>query len=314
VIAVGFLHAEARWLGAENRRRAARLRDVLVRFLARAIAAVFDWLLPDRLVLAIRSELQVRRRMDYEPFPILLYVDSETDRAVRLHAAQKEPETVAWVHQFFAPGDVLYDIGANVGTYSLIASKAMKDDLMVLAFEPAFANFFQLNRNILLNGCSENIIPVPLALWKRTGMQMFHHRELETGSSLHGLVTEFSDRFDPAYAQRLLTHRLDELVDRFSLPPASHLKLDVDGEEYEILLGADAVVSAPQMKSILVEVYERNANDIDSFLKIRGYELSSRHWHAGARAWNCIYARPPSGRCTAESTERDALRPQFGQQ
>src|SRR4051794_22284746 len=67
---------------------------------------------------------------------------------------QKEPGTIAWLDGF-APGSFLWDIGANIGVYALYA--AIVRDCRVLAFEPAAANYFGLNSNIVLNRVDEQV-------------------------------------------------------------------------------------------------------------------------------------------------------------
>src|SRR6185503_20835907 len=62
-------------------------------------------------------------RLDFAPSEILLYVTGEPERRWRAKSCAKEPWTVEWLLQDVRRGDVLYDIGANVGTFSLIAAK-----------------------------------------------------------------------------------------------------------------------------------------------------------------------------------------------
>ena len=66
----------------------------------------------------------------------------------------KEPETIEWIDTF-EEGDVLWDIGANVGVYSLYAAIIKKAD--VLSFEPSASNYFILNKNIEINDLSEKV-------------------------------------------------------------------------------------------------------------------------------------------------------------
>ena len=60
----------------------------------------------------------------------------------------KEPETIEWIDTF-APGDVLFDIGANIGCYSIYAASR---SVRVMAFEPESQNYALINQNIFLNG------------------------------------------------------------------------------------------------------------------------------------------------------------------
>src|SRR5688572_14716010 len=62
------------------------------------------------------------RRLDYDRADIYLRVTSKVE-GFRIHACAKEPFTIEWIHGQLRAGDVLYDIGANVGAYSLVAAK-----------------------------------------------------------------------------------------------------------------------------------------------------------------------------------------------
>jgi hypothetical protein len=75
---------------------------------------------------------------------ILLDVDSEDEsgdirnyETWRLgHYEQKGPDTLDWIDTHFKPGDTVFDIGANIGQYSLYAAKLLNHDVRILAFEP----------------------------------------------------------------------------------------------------------------------------------------------------------------------------------
>ena len=85
--------------------------------------------------------------MDYTPKRILMTADTKS-QFNRLRSNQKEPETAAWIETELRAGDVLYDIGANVGAYSLIAWAASGGQSKVYAFEASFSTFESLCRNI----------------------------------------------------------------------------------------------------------------------------------------------------------------------
>src|SRR5690348_17425764 len=109
--------------------------------------------------------------LDYDPHPIRLLVSSR-EIGLRLVSAEKEPFTVEWLERSLEPGQVFYDIGANVGAYSLIAAKTTANRARIFAFEPSPASFLDLCRNVSLNGCAESVVPLPLALWSRTELLM----------------------------------------------------------------------------------------------------------------------------------------------
>ena len=81
----------------------------------------------------------------------------------------------------YQAGEVFFDIGANVGAYSLVASKFLDGDLKVYAFEPSFVTFSQLCRNIQLNALSSSIIPLQIVLAEQTGMETLNYSNLDPG-------------------------------------------------------------------------------------------------------------------------------------
>ena len=82
----------------------------------------------------------------------------------------KEPDTIQWL-QAMKPGEVLYDVGANIGQYSIYAAKR---GVKVFAFEPESQNYALLCKNIVLNKL-ENCTAYPLCLgdaWKIDQLQL----------------------------------------------------------------------------------------------------------------------------------------------
>lgn len=236
--------------------------------------------LPDRSRLALKSGLSLVRRMDYARDEIVLAVESEMEYGIRLHSCAKEPETVEWIETSLREGDVLYDVGANVGAYSLVAAKRFRGKVAVYAFEPSFVNFPQLCRNVLLNRCERIITPLQLALSNGTGVEQFHYENLVPGGALHalGLAIDYKgDPFSPVFTQRILSVTIDDLVDVFRLPAPNHLKIDVDGTELAVLQGADRALKSGVVRSILIEIEGHSGEGIVQFLLDRGFVIASMH-------------------------------------
>src|SRR2546423_5415633 len=106
-------------------------------------------------------------RLDYDGAEILVGVTSRAEILSRLRPCAKEPWTVRWLERNLREGDVLYDVGANIGAYSLIAD-ALGRGARVVAIEPAYANYAALCDNVLLNGRGDRIVPLPVALAEET--------------------------------------------------------------------------------------------------------------------------------------------------
>ncbi|MBC7931132.1 MAG: FkbM family methyltransferase [Rubrivivax sp.] len=242
-----------------------------------------------------RGEIEMVGKMDYARHDIFLHVDSLVEHSVRLNSCKKEPDTIEWVESFLRDGDVLFDVGANVGAYSLVASKCHGGKVRVYAFEPAFANYVQLCKNILLNDCQHSVVPLPLALSDRTTVDTFNYRDLIPGSALHTFgeaVGDDGERFQPEFEQHVLSFRLDDLLRQFPVPAPNHLKIDVDGIEAKVLEGAAGTLAAPSMRSIIIELREdRNGQQITDFLARSGFSLHSKHARWTAGLFNYIYSR-----------------------
>jgi len=92
--------------------------------------------------------------------------------------SSKEPETLDWIDQL-PMGSKLWDIGANIGLYSIYA--AQKRKCRVVAFEPSVFNLELLARNLFLNGLQERVSLVPLALSDKLAVNQLRMTTTEWG-------------------------------------------------------------------------------------------------------------------------------------
>jgi FkbM family methyltransferase len=208
-----------------------------------------------------KDETPVLIELDYPSAPIVL--DGATKLArKRKNATTKEPQTVAWIESL-AAGDVLYDIGANVGAYSLIAALRPQGALRVLAFEPAFANYALLCRNVVHNRAGEHIMPLPITLGAATAVGTFGYSTLSAGAGTHaGLGASGSE----AYDQPVLVFALDDLIERFELPFPQHVKLDVERAEVDVLRGGARTLTDPRLQSTLVEIGAESEDEVETLM------------------------------------------------
>jgi FkbM family methyltransferase len=217
--------------------------------------------------------------VDYGDGDLFIYADSEFERSTRTVPCAKEPDTIKWIQTIMQPGDAVFDIGANVGNYSLIIAKYLKGNVRVFAFEPAWFNFMQLNRNVKLNGLEACVFPVCAALSSHTGISWLNYSTLEYGSSMHSLgkaVKLKNQTFTPALRQPVASFTVDQAVDFLECMP-NHIKIDVDGIENEILAGAASILRNSALRSVLVELSSDDPEDqksIESVLR------------AGFKIWN----------------------------
>jgi FkbM family methyltransferase len=219
--------------------------------------------------------------LDYPRTAIYLAPTTKLARN-RSRACAKEPFTVEWIERSLQPGDVLYDIGANVGAYALIAGRQASGDVRVYAFEPAYATYATLCDNIVLNQADEIVHPLQVLLGARTEVTAIHLRDRRAGAAQHEDHDEQSGdgaHVASQYRQPVLAYRLDDLI-RDGLPTPNHVKLDVDGAELSVLEGAPQALSDPALRSLMIEVAERDATSIGELLGEHGLVENARHERA----------------------------------
>lgn len=253
-----------------------RLAQLSVSLYVRALA-----LLPMPQAVSVKEGIRLTGKLDYPRGDILMSLDSSIQLG-RLSACNKEPETVEWIETYIRPGDVFYDIGANVGAYSFVAYAVTGGDCIVYAFEPSFPTFAALCQNVLLNGCHGKIVPLHVALSHETKLLTFNYSSVMPGAALHSLgelIGKDGRAFRPAFTQPILSYRLDDLVRQFALRAPNHIKLDVDSAELSVLRGADETLAYPGLRSILVEVDAERypSGEIPRRLENKGFRIRSRH-------------------------------------
>jgi FkbM family methyltransferase len=196
-----------------------------------------------------------RVALDYSSAEIFIHVTTEIERKYRVAPCQKEPWTVEWLDHAVQPGDVFYDIGANIGAFSLIA--AVGRGARVIAFEPSHANYNRLCENVELNGCGGAVIAFPLPLAEANGMTTLLYRDTTVGQSRHVLKTGWhfgKGTADGRVEQPMSTIALDTARTLFNWPDPAHIKLDVDGVELRVLAGGAATLALPSLRSLMIEV------------------------------------------------------------
>lgn len=311
----GLRRAARRWLPPPQRVRlaavmrstSAALADTLAVLLAAAMKP-----LPDGVLLAVRERLSLRRRMDYPGRALTLAVTSKAERDLRLRSCRKEPETVEWIESTIEAGDVLYDVGANVGAYALVAASRMRGESLVYAFEPGYRTFSSLVENIVANRLGERVIPFQVALGEATGLATFVYEATDPGAAGHPGLDARPTGGGAGVHQPVLAYRLDEFAERFALRAPTHLKIDVDGGELGVLRGAARLLASPTLRWVLVEV-ETGRGDPDgvrALLLERGLVLARDVAHPGGAVHNWIFRRvqpiAAPGRAEGEAGGREA--------
>lgn len=175
--------------------------------------------------------------------------------------ATKEPATIEWIRAL-PPDAVFYDIGANVGNYCILA-QLLNPGMAVFAFEPEPSSFAALCRTIALNEL--NVRAYCFALSSKTGIGELHLTQIGVGHSDHQLsrrVNQAGQSFVPAFTVGVARFALDDLISLNGFPEPTHVKIDVDGIEPEVVRGMETLLASPRLQSIAIEISDKNSFDI----------------------------------------------------
>ena len=170
----------------------------------------------------------------------------------------KEPETLEWIEEFGSNGAVLYDIGANIGLYSIYHSVLNKGK--VIAFEPSFFNLKLLAKNININSTQDFITVITTPLTSHNSTNNFKYEDDTEGGALSAFGVDFrydGKDFNSNLSVKVIGSSLDSLIENKTIEDLPNLvKIDVDGIEHLILSGAVNTLKNKNCRSVLVEVNE----------------------------------------------------------
>jgi FkbM family methyltransferase len=201
-----------------------------------------------------------------------------------------ELEEMAFVLHFLRPTDLFLDVGANIGSYTVMVAGGI--GARVISIEPIPAAFSNLQRNLLLNTLNDRVEPHCIALSSgRSDLRFTSDQDTvnhvmvegEVGRSIH--VPSVS---------------MDELLD--GRVPAL-IKIDVEGHEHAVLKGAGRTLSEPRVAAVVMEVNgsgtRYGVSDNDLLATMREYRFlpyaydpfqrKLRDWDSAAR--NAIFVR-----------------------
>ena len=143
---------------------------------------------------------------------------------------------------------------ANIGAYSLISASKFAEDISVYAFEPSPANYASLVNNIRLNKYSDIISAFPIAFGIENKIDTFNQSSFHPGSAEHALgepIDYKGNIFKPIFKHSVISLNLDSFIDLFKAKNPTHIKIDVDGVEFEILKGAKNTIESPTLRKYL---------------------------------------------------------------
>lgn len=164
----------------------------------------------------------------------------------------KEPETLDWIDNMIE-NSILWDIGANVGLYSVYAAK--KKNCRVYSFEPSVFNLELLARNIFINQLQHKVTIIPIALSDTLSENLFRMSSTQWGGALStfGLkIDQNGNDFNQIFEYKTIGLTMNQAVGLLKIPLPHYIKMDVDGIEHFILQGGSEILK--QVNGVLIEI------------------------------------------------------------
>jgi FkbM family methyltransferase len=192
--------------------------------------------------------------------------------------SEKEPETLEWIDKFES-NSIFWDIGANVGLYSIYATKVK--NTQTYAFEPSVFNLEFLAKNIYLNKLYNKINILPIALSDTNSINTFNMSNIDWG----GALSTFSKSYDQFGNDLKINFKYNTIgmssnfiVKYLNIPKPKYIKIDVDGIEHLILNGMSEILN--HTSEILIELNDSFKEQIDksqSILIENGFVLQNKY-------------------------------------
>jgi FkbM family methyltransferase len=164
----------------------------------------------------------------------------------------KEPETLNWIDSF-NDGSIFYDIGANVGLYSIYAAKIR--NCSVYSFEPSVFNLEILAKNVSANGLSDLVTVMPFAISDKTQIGMLNMTSDSYGGALSTFDKSYGsdgNELNVNFRYSMMAISLEDIVNKLNIACPDYIKIDVDGIEELILNGGIEILS--KVKGVLIEL------------------------------------------------------------
>src|SRR5215207_8885065 len=192
-----------------------------------------------------------------------------------------EPHREEDIVKLFRPkqGDIVVDIGAHIGKYTIIASKMVGSKGKVIAIEAHPVNYDILKQNIVINKLS-NVIALNYAVHSMKTTVKLYEPGQEAGFTIYNTIMTDRTLLNNQKYVEVKADTLDSLLLENGIKEVNWIKIDVEGAEYEVLKGATNILSSSKDISLLIEIHNVGANNktfyepIILFLESKNYKPS----------------------------------------
>jgi len=198
-----------------------------------------------------------------------------------------EPENTRAIQELVRPRDVVFDVGAHVGYFTVLMAERVGPQGQVVSFEPRDINLEFLRQHVRINDV-KNVQIIDACVGQRAGEARMETR-VGTGKG----------HVSPEGNVDVRMVVLDEMVQSGKLPVPQFMKIDVEGGEMMVLQGARWVIETHRPRMVLATHSPELKQACNEFLTARGYEMQDIQEPKGDCEWRVL----PVEASTAGSTQ-----------
>lgn len=230
--------------------------------------------LKNKIIFEKRKFLSRKDQIKKTQYGFKIILDLKKDVDLYFYEDNFEKDTLSFFASILKPGNVVLDIGANIGIYTLLASIKVGSTGKVYAFEPAKWANYRLRKNIELN-YRTNIEVINKAVSDHSGYCDFHICEDDAYNSLgNNPMRVVKD------IKTIEVISIDEFVSQKGLSHVEIVKIDTEGADYLVLKGAKKLLSSPNPPVVFCEYnrdikngFNHNLNEFEEYIKSFNYQL-----------------------------------------
>lgn len=193
-----------------------------------------------------------------------------------------EPDMIACMEDLLKPEDVFIDLGANEGFFSIIGSQLVGKKGKIIAIEPQARLQEVIKRNIDLNNCENTTIMKTIVSNHNQNMELYLTPNLNSGASSIIRPTKYK-----LPTENVPTMTLNQIFTKKCITHCKLLKIDIEGGEYEAILGALPLLKNKKIENIALELHpnilskrELCTEDVIEPLKDSGYILNKNYCYS----------------------------------
>jgi FkbM family methyltransferase len=166
-------------------------------------------------------------------------------------------------------GEIVIDVGANIGIYTLLSSRKVEPEGKVIAIEPDESNLAVLRKNITINKC-KNVTVIPVALGSSNGKQKFYEGIMPTASSFYPENKRLLYKVRSERTIKVFT--LDYILEKLGIEEINWIKIDAEKADLGILHGSESTLRRSQNLKVIVEA---SSPQTFSYLQNIGFKINT---------------------------------------